>query len=115
MKRTILALLLILSLMVGLVGLAEAPAMKPGVYTGTGKGLNGDVVVEVEVDEQAILSVKVTKHQETPQISDPAIEQVPADIIKYQTVGVDTVTNATITAQAIIDAAKAALDGVIYS
>ena len=109
MKKTILALLLVMSMMLGLVGLAEAPGMTPGVYTGIGKGLNGDVEVEVEVDAGSILSVKVTKHQETPQISDPAIEQVPAAIVQYQTVGVDTVTNATVTSQAIIDAAKTAL------
>jgi len=82
MKKTILALLLVMSMMLGLVGLAEAPGMTPGVYTGIGKGLNGDVEVEVEVDAGRILSVKVTKHQETPQISDPAIEQVPAAIVQ---------------------------------
>ena len=35
-------------------------AYKAGTYTGSAQGMNGEVVVEVEVSDDAILSVKIT-------------------------------------------------------
>ena len=81
-----------------------------GTYTGTAPGKNGDVTVEVTLTSDAIKEVKVTEHQETAGISDPAIETVPAEIVEAQSLNVDLVSGATITSQAIVDAAKAALE-----
>lgn len=81
-----------------------------GTYTGKAPGKNGDVTVEVTLTSDAIKEVKVTDHQETAGISDPAIEAVPGEIVDAQSLKVDTVSGATITSQAIIDAAKAALE-----
>ncbi|MBR3345481.1 MAG: FMN-binding protein [Solobacterium sp.] len=81
-----------------------------GTYTGKAPGKNGDVTVEVTLTSDAIKEVKVTDHQETAGISDPAIETVPGEIVDAQSLKVDTVSGATITSQAIIDAAKAALE-----
>ena len=81
-----------------------------GTYTGKAPGKNGDVTVEVTLTADAIKEVKVTDHQETAGIADPAIEQVPAEIVDAQSLSVDMVSGATITSQAIVDAAKAALE-----
>ena len=81
-----------------------------GTYTGKAAGKNGDVTVEVTLTSDAIKEVKVTDHAETPGIADPALEAVPGAIVEAQSLTVDTVSGATITSQAIIDATKAALE-----
>lgn len=82
---------------------------KPGTYTGTAQGRNGELKVEVEVNASSISSVKVTDHTETPQIADPAIERIPQDIVKYQSLGVDAIAGCTITCDAIIEAVSVAV------
>lgn len=75
-----------------------------GTYTGTGKGNNGDVTVEVVFTADAIKSVTVKDNSETAGISDPAIEQIPGEIVDKQSLAVDTVSGATHTSDAIIEA-----------
>ena len=89
-------------------GSAESK-FKAGTYSGSAAGKNGDVKVDVTLSADKITAVKVTEHQETEGISDPAIEKVPAEIVEAQSLKVDLVSGATITSQAIIDAASAAL------
>lgn len=85
-------------------------AYKAGTYTGvSANGKNGDVTVEVKVTADKIESVTVTDHSETPGISDPAIERIPQAIVDGQTLAVDAVTGATITSDAILEAAEEAL------
>lgn len=78
-------------------------------FTGTAEGKNGDVTVEVEYSDGEIKSVKVTDQKETEGIADPALEKIPAEIVDAQTPNVDTVSGATVTSEAIINATKAAL------
>ncbi|MFQ8582277.1 MAG: FMN-binding protein [Holdemania massiliensis] len=47
---------------------AAAAGMKAGTYTATSQGMNDVVEVSVELSEDAIVSVKVTKDSETPGI-----------------------------------------------
>ena len=82
---------------------------KAGTYTGTAAGRNGDVEVTVKLSSSKITSVAVTKHEETPGISDAAIKDIPAAIVKSQSTDVDAISGATITSDAIIKATKAAL------
>ncbi len=83
---------------------------KAGTYTGVAEGRNGDVKVEVTVSSNKIESVKVVEQQETESIASDALTQIPEDIVKNQTANVDTVSGATITSNAIINAAKDALE-----
>lgn len=83
---------------------------RDGTYGGEATGNNGTVKVSVTVSSGKIKEVKVTDHKETPALSDPAIERVPANIVKKQTWDVDAVSGATNTSKAIKAAAKAALD-----
>lgn len=82
----------------------EAGIYTPGTYTGTAAGKNGDVKVEVTFSANAIDSVKVVEHSETAGISDGAIENIPAAIVENQSLAVDTVSGATVTSDAILQA-----------
>lgn len=106
--RLIATTLLVATLLVGCGG--SKTSYTAGTYTGTAQGLNGEVKVEVTVDEASITEVKVVEEQETPEIAGPAIEQIPAAIVKDQKTEVEVVSGATVTSQAIIDATNAALE-----
>lgn len=88
---------------------AGAGAYKAGTYTGTAKGRNGDITVEVTVTEDEVTSVVVKEHQETEGIADPAIEKIPQRIVDGQSLGIDAVAGATITSEAIVEAVADAL------
>ena len=79
------------------------------LYTGTATGNNGSLVVEVTVDTNKIISVKVIEHAETEGLADPAIEKVPTSIVTRQSIEVETISGATNTSKAIINATKDAL------
>lgn len=66
-----------------------------GTYTGTGTGNGGDIVVEVTFSETAITDIKVVSESETETIAAEMMKSLPASIIEYQSLGVDTVSGAT--------------------
>lgn len=82
----------------------------PGSYEGSAAGNNGELTVEVTVTENAIESIIVKEHQETPGLADPALTQIPQNIVKYQSLGVDTISGATVTSKALIEATATALE-----
>lgn len=98
------------SLALGLVAGCSGKGNSSTTFTGTAAGRNGDVTVEVVYEDDQIKSVKVTKQEETEGIADPALEKVPGEIVDAQTPNVETVSGATITSEAIINATKAALE-----
>ncbi|NMD37680.1 MAG: FAD-dependent oxidoreductase [Christensenellaceae bacterium] len=87
---------------------------KPGTYTGTGKGMLGPINVEVEVSETEIINIKVTSCVDTLKIgtdlSTAPVNQIPADIIEYQSLNVDSVTGATVTSVGVLAAVTDALE-----
>ena len=78
----------------------------PGTYSSTTRGRNAEMVVEVTFDSNRITAVNVLQHEETEGIGDVPIERIPAQIVEYQSLKVDTVTGATITSEALIEAVK---------
>lgn len=80
-----------------------------GTYRGTGKGLMGDIVVDVTVKDHVITEITVVSDQETREIAGPAKKNVPARIIEQQTPDVDVESGATFASKGIIDAVKNAL------
>ena len=78
--------------------------------TGTGQGIDGDVVVEVTADETTIYDVKVTQQNETVGIGSVAVEQLPGQIVEANSILVDSIAGATVTSMAIKDGVKAALE-----
>ncbi len=105
MKKSVFALLLAMLLLVA----SGALAMTAGTYEAEGAGIGGAVKVAVTVSETAIEKVEIIEHKETAGISDPAFAKIPEAIVAGQTLAVDTVTGATITSKAILEAAEAAL------
>jgi len=87
----------------------ESSMFKAGTYTATTAGHNGDLKVEVTVDDSSIKDVKILEHNESPSISDPAIDRIPKAIVDGQTLAVDTISGATITSKAILVAVTDAL------
>jgi len=110
MKTRIVAIVMALMMLTASIALGEAvPAAVSGEYTGTAKGFGGDVTVTITLTEGAITAVNAEGAGETEGIGSVAIEKLPAEIAATGSIAVDTVATATITSNAIIEAAKAAL------
>lgn len=92
------------------IALADNSAFTPGVYTGIGSGRNGDITVQVTVDDANILAVEVVSHSETPGISDPAFAQIPDAIVAAQNADVDVAAGASLSSQGIMAAVHDALN-----
>ncbi len=82
----------------------------PGTYAGEGKGIGGTIKLEVTVTEDEITKINVLEHNETPGVSDLAFEQIPAQIIEAQGLGVDAVAGATMSSEGILAAVAQALE-----
>ncbi len=102
MKKLLCALLSLVMVLTAVSALAATD----GAYTASGKGNNGDVKVEVVVAGGKIESVAILEHQETPGISDKAVNELPAAIVAAQGLGIDTVSGATNTSKAILAAVE---------
>ena len=89
----------------------ETGSYTDGVYEGTGTGKNGDIKVEVTVENGNISSIVLKDHAETPGIYEPAEAGVTAAIIESQTTDVDSVAGATMTSDGIKQAVADALSG----
>ncbi len=79
-----------------------------GTYIDSSRGFRGPVEVTIEVKDSKILSVKVTDLTDDWHCS--SIVDVPLKIVEKQSiVGVDSITSATFTSEAIINATAKAL------
>ncbi len=76
---------------------AQTQSYTPGTYTGVGSGNGGDIVVEVSFSEDAITKIEIVSESETPTISEIAFDTLPEAVVEYQSLGVDTVSGATLT------------------
>lgn len=88
----------------------DGSAFKAGTYSGSAKGMNGDVVLEVVLSEKEIESINVKEQQETAGLGDAAVDKMIEKIIQAQSVKVDAVTGATISSNAVIEAVTNALN-----
>lgn len=86
--------------------------LKDNEYLGIGQGMGGNVYVKVTVDGEKITAIEVVKHAESDGIADPALNTIPQAIIDAQTSEVDTVSGATITSKAIIQAVNDVLSQI---
>ena len=100
--KKIIALVLALAMM--LPGFAMAD-MTAGTYEAAAKGFHGDVKLAVTVDAEKITAIEVVEHSETEGIGSVALPQLVEAVLANQTIGVDSVSGATITS----DAFKAAM------
>lgn len=80
-----------------------------GTYEGVAKGYRGYILISVTVDATGYLAdVEVMQQTETAGIGDVAIDQLPWRILSQQSLDVDVVAGATITSNAILEAAAQA-------
>ena len=92
-----------------LVACSSSTKTVSGEYTGTAKGMGGDVTVTLTLKDSVITDVKAEGKDETEGIGTKALDKLPGEIVDGNTVNVDVVGGATVTSNAIIEAAKAAL------
>ena len=88
---------------------ASTSAGVSGDFTGTAKGMGGDVTVTLTLEDGKITGCTAEGKDETPGIGTLALEQLPAQIAETGSIAVDGVSTATITSDAIKEAAAAAL------
>lgn len=111
--KKILALVLALSLLLSaaLVS-AQAEGEKlytPGSYYGRAMGTDGPMTVKVTVSEDEIESIVILEYHELLHRKSIVEELLIPEIIKYQTLDVDTVSCATLTSGAVLRSTADAL------
>lgn len=79
----------------------EAGAYTPGTYTATVTGMK-EMTVSVTFSADAITDITL-EHEETPGIGEPVCDTLPAQIIELQGLGIDAVSGATLTSNAILE------------
>nr|MBQ1578528.1 FMN-binding protein [Oscillospiraceae bacterium] len=87
---------------------AGGGAYVPGTYTAEATGM-GTVKVSVTVDENAITGVVLDTAGETPAIGGAAAEELTSQVMAAQGAGIDGVSGATITSDAVRKAVADAL------
>ena len=120
MKKIILAVVMVVVVAAGLLAYtsgkkaATAPTVGEdgsisGTFTGTAKGFGGDVNVTLTLTDGKITDCTAEGKDETQGVGSMAIDQLPGAIAESGSIAVDGVTGATITSDAIKEAAAAAL------
>ncbi len=115
-KKFVAALLcvaMILTLLAGCGASSSSTAASgsvAGTYEGTGKGRNGDIVVAVTLDDNAVITnIEVKEQQETEGVGDIAFDQMIPKMVENNSVAVDAVATATLTSNGLLEAVRAAL------
>lgn len=83
--------------------------MKAGEYIIDVTGMK-PMQVKVILGEKSIDGVEIVSHEETPGVSDAAIKDIPIKIVEEQSIGIDIISGATLTSNAIISAVKSAIE-----
>ena len=76
---------------------------------GTAEGHNGDLKAVVTFDGDKISKIDL-EHEETEGLGDKAADSLVEKIVANNSVSVDTVSGATVTSKAVIEAVKAAIE-----
>ncbi|GAA0729376.1 urocanate reductase [Clostridium malenominatum] len=116
--KKFLAILLAMTMLIGLVGCSNAKqtqgdkatttAIKDGKYKGEGKGKGGAISVEVTIENDTITDIKVLNQKETPGY-ETAMNTLTKNIISTNSVDVDIVSGCTLTSKGFLEAVNAAL------
>lgn len=85
------------------------PAVDDGTYSGTGRGYQGPISVEVTVTGGWVAAISVTEHGETEGIGTRAMSSLTGEIIDQQSLPVDGVAGATGTSRGFREAVADAL------
>ncbi len=110
--RKLICLLLSLMMLFGVSAMAETAAedlFTPGTYTGEAQGIFSPITVQITVSANKILGVSINAKGETESLGGLAAEKMSEAILKAQTPNVDGLSGATVSSDAIREAAKSAL------
>ena len=111
--KKVLSLISSCVMAIALVGCSNGTSSTKGVsgeFTGTAKGLGGDVTVTITLEDSKITNVVAECKDETEGIGTKALESMPEAMKEAGSINVDTVATATVTSNAILEAAKAAIE-----
>ena len=96
------------------VSVANAPAegalFVPGTYEKSARGFGGDCTVTLTVSDNEITDVIIDGSSETENIGSFAVTLLQKSILENQTTKVDAISGATVTSNAILNAANQALN-----
>ena len=106
MKKILLAVAMVV---VVAAGLLVYTASKGTTSVGTAKGFGGDVTVTLTLTDGKITGCTAEGKDETEGVGSTAIDQLPGAIAESGSIAVDGVAGATVTSNAIKEAAAAAL------
>lgn len=81
----------------------------PGTYEGKATGYGGEVKATVVLSANRIESITCTGENETNGIGSVAIANLPTAMVEQQTINVDSVSGATYSSKAVVDAVTQAL------
>ncbi len=113
MGRKVLALLLTAAMTCALFGTLQAAAGSDslaGTYEGSGEGRNGEIVVEVTLDEEGVITgIEVNAQEETDGVGTPAFDELIPQIVDNNSLAVDSFTGATLTSEGLLSAVEDAL------
>lgn len=81
-----------------------------GSYRGSAEGRYGAITVDVHIARGRISTVEIVSANETPGMLDPVRDTMVPEIIEAQSVqGVDTISGATVSSSAVLEAVGQAL------
>lgn len=75
-----------------------------GTYTGVAVGNGGDITVEVTFSDHAIETIEVVSQTETPTVAYGVFAELPQAILDAQSLGIDTMTGATVSSAGLLNA-----------
>ena len=112
-KKNVLASLLLAGAMFltacgGSASSTSAAGGVSGSFTGTAKGM-GEVSVTLTLTDNVITDCTAKGDEEASGIGSVVIEQFPGEVVEGNTINLDSISGATITSNAFVEAAKAAL------
>ena len=88
---------------------AKEETAKAESFKATEAGHNGDIEATVNFEGDKIASIDLV-HNETEGLGDEAADKIVSEIVDKQSINVDTVSGATVTSTALIEAVKAAIE-----
>ncbi|MBF7096450.1 FAD-binding protein [Alkalibacter mobilis] len=114
-KRSLSVLIVFFMVMGLLAGCGQSDttadvSYSPGTYTAEVYGYLSYLTVETTFNDSEITDVKVVEQSETPELFTLVENQVPGAIVENQSLGIDTVSGATISSMAIINAVSECVD-----
>lgn len=106
--RTSLVFLLVLAMLA--VNCFAFAGTTDGTYETVGQGNNGPVTVATTITNGVITSVELVSHSETSGLGDVAAAEMVERIVAANSVNVDTVSGATNSSNAVIEAVSKAIE-----